>query len=105
MNTPISLPTAVHSAIRDLCVVVENNASLKLGSAVPWSKVAALARRLDDGADVVLTPDEIQLSVDLAELVVKAIMSGTRLDATEVLVRICERVVTPITDALGYPGT
>ncbi|MFN4017117.1 MAG: hypothetical protein ACK4JB_17395 [Reyranella sp.] len=110
MSLPTSLPPSVPAviaaadriAIRDLCALVEVNASLR--SAVSWPRVAALAERLDGNADVALTPDEIQLAVDLAEMVVKALMAGTRLIASEVLIRICERVVTPITDALGYRG-
>lgn len=103
MNLPTSLPPSVHAAIRDLCALVESNVSLR--NSVSWPKVAALAEKLDGNAETNLTAEEIQLAVDLAEMVVKALMSGTRLIASEVLIRICERVVTPITDALGYPGT
>lgn len=103
MNLPTSLAPSVHAAIRDLCALVESNVELRKG--VAWPKVAALAEKLDGNAEIALTPDEIQLAVDIAEMVVKALMQGSRLIASEVLIRVCERVVTPITDAMGYRGS
>lgn len=101
MNIPTSVPPQVREAIRDLCCVIADNATLKNG--VLRAAAARLADRLDKaGDDFALMADEIILAVDMAEIVAKAIMDGTPLVGSKVLFRVCERVVNPLTDALGY---
>lgn len=96
------LPPPVVEAIRDLCFVIAENISIRDGFF--RAGASRLAARIDAaaGSDISLSADEIELAVDMAEAVVKAIVGGKRLASSEVLTRICVRVVNPITDALGY---
>lgn len=102
MQTNLFTQPLVREAMRDLCCVVADNPLLRDG--VFRARAADLAKRLDANGLPELTGADVQLVVDMAEAVVKAIMSGRKLVGTLVLMRICERVVNPITDALGYPG-
>lgn len=100
----LCLPPPVIEAIRDLCIVIAENVSIRDGFF--RAGASRLAKRIDDATtaqdDIVLSGDEIELAVDMAEAVVKAIVGGKHLVSSEVLTRICVRVVNPITDALGY---
>lgn len=102
MTNPSSLPSQVREAIHDLCILVVDNATLKNG--IYRAKASALMIRLEATADVALTAPEIELAVEMADVVAKAIVDGRALVGSRVLMRVVERVITPITDALGYPG-
>lgn len=102
MVTPNSLPPQVREAIHDLCILVIDNATLKNG--VYRAKATALMHRLEQHAEITLTGPEIELAVEMADVVAKAIVDGRTLVGSRVLMRVVERVITPITDALGYPG-
>ncbi len=100
-TNPFAQPQ-LRDALRDLCCIVADNPSLNDG--IFRARAADLAKRLDARDPPGLTGADLQLAVDMADATVKAIMSGRKLVGTLVLMRICERVVNPITDALGYPG-
>jgi hypothetical protein len=102
MTDPATLPQKVRDAIGDLCVIIGENATLKNG--IYRARAAALAKRLAQPADIILSDDEIVLAVDMAEAVATAVVEGRPLEGAGVLMRVTERVITPITDALGYPG-
>lgn len=100
----MGLPPPVTDGIRDLCAVIGDNISIRDG--FYRAAAARLAKRIDDttaaGEAILLSGEEIELAVDMAEWVVKAIVGGKPLIGSQVLMRVCERVVGPITDALGY---
>lgn len=100
----MGLPQPVTDAIRDLCTVIGDNVSIRDG--FYRAGAARLARRIDAstaaGEAIVLSGEEIELAVEMAEWIVKAIVAGKPLTGSGVLMRVCERVVNPITDALGY---
>lgn len=105
MSLPtMGLPTPVTDAIRDLCAVIGDNISIRDGFF--RAGAARLAKRIDDatasGEPLLLSGEEIELAVDIAESVATAILNGKSLAGSAVLMRVCERVVNPITDALGY---
>lgn len=102
MTDLTTLPPQVRDAIGDLCVIIGENATLKNG--IFRARAAALTKRLEEPAGIVLSDDEITLVVDMAEAVATAVVEGRRLEGSGVLMRVTERVITPITDALGYPG-
>lgn len=102
MTTVSSLPPQVREAIHDLCILVVDNATLKNG--IYRAKATALMLRLESTADVTLTTAEIEMAVEMADVVAKAIVDGRALVGARVLMRVVERVITPITEALGYPG-
>lgn len=106
MSLPQQLPAAALDAMRDLCFLIDDNASIRDG--VFRARAAKLAWALDDAAArqvaIVIPPQDVELVVDMAEAVMNCLVAGRNLAASAVLTRICERVVTPITDALGYPG-
>lgn len=97
------LPSAL-TAVRDLCHLAEENPMLKLGTLNV--RAAGLAKRIDQhpGQPITLTAEELGLVVDIAEAVVNAVVADKPIVASAVLVRIAERAINPITDALGYPG-
>lgn len=107
MNLPQPLPPYALLAMRDICSLITDNISIRDG--VFRARATKLAKVLDDAAtdkvEIVLPIEDIQFVVDMAEAVMSCLMTGKNLAASAVLMRICERVVTPITDALGYPGT
>lgn len=102
----MALPVDVIDAIRDLCHLVEDNPTLRQG--VYKAGALALGRKIDLAAkakeDLQLDALEFGLVVNMAEAVALAAVNGTKLDTTTVVMRICERIIVPITDALGYPG-
>jgi hypothetical protein len=102
----MALPVDVIDAIRDLCHLIEDNSTLRQGVFKP--RAVALGRKIDQAArakqDLQLTADEVTAMVEMAEAVALATVNGTKLDATLVVMRVCERIIVPITDALGYPG-
>ena len=102
MTDRAALPPQVRDAIHDLCILVVDNATLRNG--IYRAKATALASRLEATADVSLTAAEIELAVEMADAVAKAIVDGRALVGARVLMRVVERVIVPITDALGYPG-
>lgn len=103
MTEPTSLPPQVSEAIADLCIIIAENPTLKNG--IYRAGAAALAKRLEQSSGIVgLAAAEIILAVNMAEAVATALVEGRRLEGAGVLIRVTERVITPITDALGYPG-
>jgi hypothetical protein len=105
----VALPTSTIAAIADLCIVIADNATLRNG--IYRAGAARLAKKIEaaieakQAAELVLSGEEIILAVNMAEAVVQAIVAGGKpIVSPMVLIRICERVVEPITDALGYPG-
>lgn len=93
--------------MRDLCFLINDNVSIRDG--VFRARAAKLGKALDDAAArqvaVEFPPEDVELVIDMAEAVMNCLIAGRTLAASAVLTRICERVVTPITDALGYSGT
>lgn len=106
MNLHQPLPPCALLAMRDICSLIIDNASIRDG--VFRARAAKLAKVLDDATadevEIVLPIDDIQLVVDMAEAVADCLMTGKELGASAVLKRLCERVVTPIAVALGQAG-
>lgn len=94
-------------AVADLCQIVIDNPLLKDG--VFRAAATRLGKRLEQALEAkelpVLTADEVELAANMAEAVVQAIVGRSpRISSDLVLMRVCERVIVPITDALGYQG-
>jgi hypothetical protein len=102
MQTRITDQPQLRDALRDLCCIIADNPLLRDG--VFRARASDLARRLDAGAAAEITGADLQLAVDMAEAVVTAVVGGRQIASPMATMRICERVVNPITDALGYPG-
>ncbi len=96
-------------AIRDLCAVIEENTAIFPKLAKP---AALLAAGLDARLPLIkwevplsasLTSVEAICAVEVAADIADALVKGKQVNGSLALVRLCERVVVPITDAAGYP--
>lgn len=101
----MALPVSVIDAIRDACHLVVDNPTLRNGAFK--ARAAELGRKIDRSIemkeDLQLTGEEVALAVDLAEALALATVNGVTLDAGKVVMRTCERIIAPITEAmLGY---
>lgn len=104
MNDPsVPLPAGIRESILDLCCLIVANPSLA-GGAYRASAARLAARVEKDGEGFIFWADELLFAADMAEVVGKAVLAGTPLTTAKVLVRICERVVAPIYDAMGGPS-
>ena len=102
MEAKLTEQPRLRDALRDLCFIIADNPLLRDG--VFRARAASLGKRLDAGPSAEITGADLQLAVDMAEAVVTSIVGGRPVTSSMVTMRICERVVNPITDALGYPG-
>jgi hypothetical protein len=102
----MALPVDVIESIRDICHLVEDNPTLRNGEFK--ARAIELGKKIDQAAraqeDLQLSGPEVGLVVELAEILALAVVNGARVNAATVVMRVCERVIVPITDALGYPG-
>jgi hypothetical protein len=100
----MALPVHVIDAIRDICHLVADNPSLRQGAfkARAIELGTKIDRSIEAKEDLQLTGAEVALVVDLAEAVALATVNGMNLNASTLVMNACERVIVPITDALGY---
>lgn len=91
-------PPEVVDAVRDLCTVIADNPTFRDGAFKAGAE--RLALRIDTarrhGAGVELDAAEIGFVLELSETVARAIVNGTPLIGSGVLMRVCERVIGPL---------
>lgn len=102
MSTPaLPLPPGTRESVLDLCCLVHAN-PLLAGGAYRGSAARLAARIEQEGEGFIFWTDELLFVADMAEAVGRAVIAGTPLATSKVLVRICERIVAPINTAFGH---